>query len=505
MVKCYIIRIDLLSSLRTQDYSTRRIKLNPGLIYRRFNKVKILGVWALLFSILLAPNLISPQKRQIDADIFNSLYIEGKFLFYKILRQNAKGAQIKDKDRKILLEAQSKLPGLYEHLMNFYYFHEVKIEEKDINFPSHFSNISKNMAEEFIQSIFEVPQKKETSSLQSLLYSTGYHSRKMVPIYRKFFRWTTNRARGQWALEELNVKEAHSLSEGNGIKLAIIDSGIDPTLREIKSRIMKWKNFLDSSKPIFDKGSFPVDWGGHGTSIASVIFQVTPKAELVIVKVSDNETMDTVPPTRWSAYLYAAGMIWAAQNGADIISLSAVFRENLKPIRDAVVYCWKKNVVIVTPLPNIPEENHENILYFPAVYPWTIAVGGVEKNDGKLKISEFSFKAKYIDVVAPASGVIVEMPSYLDRNKRARYAQGNSLAVPFVAGTSALILSAMDNQTLQKLKEKPGQLVETVRKILRKTSSNKKLGLKTPNPASGYGLINVQKAVQMAKNLKLKD
>ena len=154
MVKCYIIRFDLLSSLRTQDYSTRRIKLNPGLIYRRFNKVKILGVWALLFSILLAPNLMFSQKRPIDADTFNSLYIEGKFLFYKVLRQNAKDAQIKDKDRKILLEAQSKLPGLYEHLMNFYYFHEVKIEEKDINFPSHFLNISKNMAEEFIQSIF---------------------------------------------------------------------------------------------------------------------------------------------------------------------------------------------------------------------------------------------------------------------------------------------------------------------------------------------------------------
>lgn len=165
----------------------------------------------------------------------------------------------------------------------------------------------------------------------------------MFPIYRKYRRQIASPVKGQWALEELNVRKSHSLSKGRGIRLAVIDSGVDPTIKEIKSRIIKWKNFLDGSKPIMDKGIFPFDWGGHGTSITSIAIQVAPEVELIIVKVADNETMQNVPPTRWSAYLAAAGMFWSAQNGADIISLSLAFTTDTKPLRDASKLCWEKN------------------------------------------------------------------------------------------------------------------------------------------------------------------
>jgi len=459
-------------------------------------------VLALLLCLCLPPGLYSQEKAERSQKQFNALYLEGKYLFYEILKREAEHMQISDKDRKMLVKAQKKIPGLYEHLMNFYCCHTRPDGKKGVNFRSHLLNFTKNMAEEFIQSIAEFPAHGKTSPLESVLYSTGYFSRQMFPIYRDYRRPVGRRAKSHWALEELKVSEAHSFSRGKGIKLAIIDSGIDPTLQELRSRITAWKNFLDGSKPAFDEGKFPYDWSGHGTSIATVVFQVAPEVELAIVKVYDNETMSTVPPSRWSAYLFAAGMIWATQNGANIINLSAAFQVDTKAIREASQYCWENNVVVVSPIANVTEDEHENIVYFPAAYPWTIAVGGVEKSNGKLQVSALSSEAVYLDVVAPASGIVVEMPSYLDRRRRPVMAYGTSLAAPFVAGTAALMLSAMDDQTLLKLKEKPGQLVEAVREILRQTSSNTILGFDEPNPVSGYGCIDIIKAVEAAKKLK---
>jgi len=461
--------------------------------------------WTLVFvlSFSFSTAHTSQQQAKITREQFDTLYIEGKHLFYKILRREAQKMQLVDKEREMLSKAQKKIPGLYEHLMNFYHFHKKPDRKKGVNFQSRLLNFSRNMAEEFIQSTTEFPPNGEAPSLESVLYSTGYFSRKMFPIYREYRRPIGKQVRAQWAFKQLKIKEAHSLSKGKGIELAIIDTGVDPTLKEIRSKIVKWKDFLDGSKPAFDNGKFPFDWSGHGTSIASVVFQVAPEIELAIVKVYDNETMSTVPPSRWSAYLYAAGMIWAAENGADIINLSAVFRTDTKAIREAAKYCWEKNIVVVSPVANVSKNEGDQTLSFPAAYPWTIAVGGVEKNNGKLRVSELSSEAVYLDVVAPASGICGEMPSYLDRKARPQYTHGNSMAVPFVAGTASLMLSAMDDQTLIKLKEKSGNLVETIRIMLRKTSSNAILGFEKANPISGYGFINIQKAVEMAKNFRI--
>ena len=319
--------------------------------------------WALALALFLpsSPALLSQSSDEIQRMQFDTLYIEGKYLFYEILRREAPKMQLVEKEKKILSKAQKKIPGLYEHLMNFYYFHKRPEEKKGVNFQSHLLNFSRNMAEEFLQSITEFTSEENASALESVLYSTGYFSRKTFPIYREHRRKIGKQVKSQWALEELKIKDVHSLSKGKGIRLAIIDSGVDPTLRELRSRIVKWKNFLDGSKPYFEKGRFPFDWSGHGTSIASIVFQVAPEIELAIVKVYDRETMRTVPPSRWSAYLFAAGMIWAAENGADVINLSAAFRVDTKAIREAATYCWEKNVLVVSPIANVSENEGDKL------------------------------------------------------------------------------------------------------------------------------------------------
>lgn len=422
---------------------------------------------------------------------------------YEIPIKRASEIPLEMREQRILPDSQKEMPGLNEQPMNFNYFHNGLEPRKKVDYRSHLFNFSRNMAEEFILSIHEMNLYEASLSLKSLLASSCYLPRKTTSVHRKYRSPIRERIKGEKISDDLEISKAHSFARGKGVKLALIGSGFDPTIREISQRNINMKNFLDGSKPIRDNGEFPSDWGGHGTSIASVIFQVAPEVELIIIKVSDNETMGTVPPSRWNAYLFAAGMMWAAQNGVDIINLSAAFTVDTKSIREATKFCWENNVVVVSPLANMKEKTPKGILFFPAAYPWTIAVDGVDKTNGNYKISPLSSRIEYLDVAAPSSGIGIEIPSYPDRKQALRRASGNSTAVPLVAGASALILSAMDSSTLKKLRAKPGQLVETVRTILRQTSSNRKFGFDKLKTDSGYGMVDIRKAVQMARNYSL--
>jgi subtilisin family serine protease len=436
-----------------------------------------------------------------EKESWEEAYAEGRENFYATLKKRTSITQLEETDRKKLLDAQKRIPGLYEHLMNFYYFIEQRTQTKD-DTPGYFKVLADRLAKEFMDSIPSQRLREDISPLESILLSIGFHARKASPQFRKFLRPMTRRAKSQWVLKELEIRKAHSIAKGEGVRLAIIDTGVDPTIKEVKGQIVGWKNFLDRSDPLGRRGKFPYDWGGHGTSIASMVSQIAPNVEIMIVKVFDQETMFNAPFTRWNLYLIAAGINWAAQNGADVISLSVAMRLNYKEIRDASENCWWKNITLISAAGNVEEKNSEPLAYYPASYPWSIGVGGIEKKDGILKVWEHSAKGYFIDVVAPAAEILVESPSYLDRRAWPTRVSGNSLAVPIVAATSSLVLSAMEPKKRLALEQTPGALVEAVRSILRETSSNKKLGYTKPNPESGFGLINAYEATKKAQIFK---
>jgi len=390
--------------------------------------VLILALLLIFFCIWCLPYDLTERESLEKA------YAKGRDNFYAALKKMATNAQLEETDRKKILNAQKRISGLYEHLMNFYYFTKQGDRAKD-DISGHIIALTDRLAEEFVNSIPSRRWTKDTSPLESILLSIGFHARKATPQFRKFLRPMTRLAKSNWLMKELEIHQAHSITKGKGVRLAIIDTGVDPTIKEVKG-------------------------------------QIAPGVEMMIVKVFDQETMFHAPFTRWNVYLIAAGINWAAQNGADVISLSVAIRLNYKEIRNATEYCWRQNITLISAAGNVEDKKSELHAYYPASYPWSIGVGGVEKKDGKLKVWEHSAKGYFIDVVA---------------------------------ATTSLVLSAMEPETRRTLKHNPGALVEAVRSILRETSSNKKLGYIKPNPKSGFGLINAYQAAKIAQVLKIKE
>jgi hypothetical protein len=457
-------------------------------------------ILAVVLIMLPGADLGARDRPAADHQTFENIYGQGKAVFYKTLAKLALDAPLSEHDRGLIVLAEEKFPGLYEYLMHFYYYLENFVEEK-ASFRADFLESAEGMAKELVESIQDIPSAPGRSVLSSLLTAAGYGATEVIPSFRYILKAMEPRTKAQWAWQVLETRKVHRLSSGEGMTLAVIDSGIDPTIREIRGRISGTKNFLASSRPLATKGRFPYDWTGHGTFVTCLAYQVAPKARLLIVKVANPPQRSGISFSRWTAYRFAAGIMWAARNGADVINLSYASTWDIPAFRDACKFCWDRNIVLVASAGNALSENDKDLYYYPAAYPWTIAVGGVDYNNGILEAWEKSARGNYLDVLAPSTGFWVQFPSYLSLKIPPLQTLGNSLAAPIVSGAAALILSAMDKEARQKLRAEPGKLVETVRDILRSTASNQNLGFEFPNAVSGHGLIDILKAVERARTL----
>jgi hypothetical protein len=173
---------------------------------------------------------------------------------------------------------------------------------------------------------------------------------------------------------------------------------------------------------------------------------------------------------------------------------------NIPIIRAAVHFSWKNNVILVTAMGNDFGEDSLKT-YYPAAYPWSIAVSGAAGSAKNWRVWKFSGQGDYIDVAAPAEKIFAAAPSYLDKPRSLIQIHGNSFAAAVVSGATALLLSSLDRIALEKIRARPGTLTEFVRNILRTTASNTAMGFESPNSKSGYGLIDIAKAIHLGKKL----
>ncbi|MEM7368082.1 MAG: S8 family peptidase [Bacteroidota bacterium] len=228
-----------------------------------------------------------------------------------------------------------------------------------------------------------------------------------------------------WAQRVLKVHKIWWQTEGEGIKVAVLDTGIDPSHPDLKSAIVDMKDFT---------GSGIKDTNGHGTHCAGIIaarrnmlgfIGVAPKAELLIAKVLDNEGNGS---HQW----IADGINWAVENGADIISMSLGTTLSAQVLFESIHNALAKGIHVICAAGNEGSLQSNNIAY-PGRYGGVITVGS---HDFDGMASGFSSRGGEVDFVAPGSNI---WSSYTDGG----YAElsGTSMATPFVAGVAALILA----------------------------------------------------------------
>ncbi|MBD2437599.1 S8 family serine peptidase [Nostoc sp. FACHB-110] len=258
---------------------------------------------------------------------------------------------------------------------------------------------------------------------------------------------------------------------GQGITVAVVDSGVDRNHSDLSQNI--WKNTKEiAGNGKDDDGNGYIDdvygWNfvnnnnntldnnGHGTHVAGTIagvknsFGVTGiayNAKIMPVKVlTDNASGSDIA--------IAKGIRYAADNGANVINLSLGKEQSSSDVQSAIQYASSKGAIVVMATGNASQ----SIPYYPARYAktWGLAVGAVDKSGNMASWSNLAGNELISYVTAPGVGIYSTLPGNQYGSKN-----GTSMATPHVAGVVALMLSA--NKSLTEAQ---------IRKIVTATSAN---------------------------------
>lgn len=250
--------------------------------------------------------------------------------------------------------------------------------------------------------------------------------------------------------------------KGDGIVIAIIDTGCDINHPDLNDRIIGVKNFTndDGRKP-----NVVTDNVGHGTHVAGIIaasengsgiMGVAPLAKLLILKALSKGG---------GKYTWVTNAVnYAVSQKVNIISMSLGGKIDDSNLHKAIINAVNKNILVVCAAGNDGDDNYNTKeLNYPAAYNEVISVGSINFEG---RSSKFSASNNEIDLVAPGQGygdkgILSTAPGggYVEM-------QGTSMAAPHVSGALALIINWANKVFGRTLSE-----VEIYAQLIRKTIS----------------------------------
>jgi len=244
-----------------------------------------------------------------------------------------------------------------------------------------------------------------------------------------------------WPWEQLRLPRAWDFTTGSsGVTIAVVDTGVAPAQSDLSGRLLAGIDEVNNDP-------FPDDDNGHGTEVATTAagamnngqaVGACPGCSILPVKALDASGSGTDADV-------ANGIVWATDNGANIVNLSLGGNYNDSAVAAAVAYAISHGVLVVAAAGNSASSQPN----YPGAYSGVISVGATGL-DGNL--ASFSQFGQWVDVAAPGC-----VNAGDKTNALALDVCGTSFASPLVAGVAGLYLSANPGTTAAQLRS----LIET--------------------------------------------
>ncbi|MFG5564594.1 S8 family serine peptidase [Enterococcus faecalis] len=216
-----------------------------------------------------------------------------------------------------------------------------------------------------------------------------------------------------WYVDSLTInKKSLDYSKGEGVKIGLIDSGVD-----LKHPLIKKSLNLNKAKSFVNQDQAIEDTNGHGTMVAGVISQIAPKAQLTPYRVMssiDGESLWTLQ-----------AMVQAINDKQDILnmSLGTYKSENIndekltiEAFKRAIQFAKEKNVLIVSSSGNQQIDldtnyNQNKILHLPGDLEGVVTVSAINKDNS---LADYSNTGSMIQFTAPGGEVVIDENGALD-------------------------------------------------------------------------------------------
>jgi|GEM_PF-559962 len=242
-----------------------------------------------------------------------------------------------------------------------------------------------------------------------------------------------------WGVTKVKALDVHPITKGSGIKIAVIDSGIDYNHPDLKDNYRGGYDFVNSDND-------PKDDYGHGTKCAGVIASidnsygvlgVAPESSIYSLKVLGSDGMGYSSRT-------IRAIEWAVDHDIDIISMSLGGSTGSDTYRQAVDNAYNAGVLLVASAGNSGSSASDNVKY-PAKFDSVIAVSATTQSD---YIASFSSVGPAVELAAP--GYYIRTTTM-----GSGYASfsGTSAAAPFVSGVAALMMAANPTMTNAEIRD----------------------------------------------------
>ena len=227
-----------------------------------------------------------------------------------------------------------------------------------------------------------------------------------------------------WEINKFDIPSLWRKTKGEGVKVAVIDTGCDLNHHDLKDNMLEGKNFVEIGQP-------PMDRNGHGSHVAGTIAAsdnnlgmvgVAPKAKIIPIKALGDKgggSLDDV----------CKGIDWACRNGADIITMSLGSPAGHAQLAASLKNAAAKNVLVFCAAGNSGENTP---IMYPAKYPESIAIGAIDVNMNR---TNFTCAGEELEFLSPGKDIFSCVPGGYAKMS------GTSMSNPFASGYAALVLS----------------------------------------------------------------